>query len=82
MTETDELDKEISLKISASSNDPADLMRDAYILMFEHAKRIELKNSQMRLALQGVLNSALHPEIAIRAAMVQLAPVREALKDS
>ena len=43
---------------------------------------IEILKSKLLVAekaLEKVLNSALHPDIAIRAMMVELAPVREAL---
>lgn len=33
----------------------------------------------MRATLQGVLNSVAHPDIALRAVLVNLAPVRKAL---
>lgn len=37
-------------------------------------------NNEMRRALEHVVNSACHPDIAIRVLMVELAPVRKALK--
>jgi hypothetical protein len=36
----------------------------------------------LRKALEGVLNSAMHPDIALRAALVDLKPVRKALKET
>ena len=42
---------------------------------------IEVKKSS-EAALQGVINSACHPAIAIRVLMVELAPIRKALKKS
>lgn len=48
----------------------------------EHKERIDAERKltdQLASTLQGVLDSALHPDIAIRAVMVSLEPVRTAL---
>ena len=47
----------------------------------ELARKLERNNNKLKNALNGVLNSALHPEIAIRASFVQLEPIRKVLKE-
>ncbi len=41
--------------------------------------RLDVTAANMAAALEGVLNSACHPDIAIRAVLVPLEPVRDAL---
>ena len=46
----------------------------------QEIQRLRDENKKMRAALQHVLNSCVHPETAVRAVMVDLKPIREALK--
>lgn len=61
-------------------------IREPIVILASSAQLIENENKELKekisiaeKALQKVLSSALHPDIAIRAMMVELAPVREAL---
>ena len=38
------------------------------------------QNEELTKALQGVINECVHPDIAVRAVMVDLAPIRKVLK--
>lgn len=49
------------------------------MLATNRALAAEAERDRMKAALQGVLNSAVHPDIALRAVMVDLSPVRAAL---
>lgn len=46
----------------------------------ENFDRLWEANEVLATALQGVINSAAHPAIALRCVMVDLAPIRKALK--
>ena len=38
------------------------------------------RNTELRQVLQGIINGCCHPDIAVRAMMVELKPIREILK--
>jgi len=44
--------------------------------------QLEQQNARQKRVLINVLNSAVHPETAYRAVMVNLEPIREVLKES
>jgi hypothetical protein len=46
----------------------------------ENFDRLREANEVLATALQNVINSAAHPAIALRCVMVDLAPIRKALK--
>lgn len=46
----------------------------------ENFDKLQEQNTVFKEALEGVINSCAHPEIAIRCVMVDLAPLRKALK--
>ena len=48
----------------------------------EAVAKLEESNRILTEALEGVINSALHPAIALRCMMVDLRPIRNALKRS
>lgn len=50
-----------------------------YVDMEADLGRTRVVAANMAAALEGVLNAALHPDVAIRAVLVPLDPVREAL---
>lgn len=45
----------------------------------DHARLLERHRATLRSALQGVIEGCVHPDQAIRAVMVDLRPVRDAL---
>ena len=39
-------------------------------------------NQEMRLVLENIINGCVHPDVAVRAVMVDLTPIRKALKNN
>jgi hypothetical protein len=43
---------------------------------------LKLNNEKLRTALEGIINSAVHPDVAVRSIMVPLDPIRKILKET
>jgi hypothetical protein len=48
----------------------------------ENFNKLVNQNAILITSLQGIIDSCVHPTIAVRAVMVNLAPIREAIKKS
>lgn len=48
----------------------------------ENFDNLVVLNSEMLGALRGIVNGCCHPDIAVRAVFVDLAPIRKAIKKS
>lgn len=46
----------------------------------ENFEKLKTQNETLKNALKGVVDSCVHPDTAFRAVMVDLAPIRKALK--
>lgn len=46
----------------------------------ENFEKLKAQNQILEDALKGVVNSCVHPDTAFRAVMVELSPIRKALK--
>lgn len=55
------------------------LMSDKLPFTQENFDKLEKLNAEMAETLQGIINGCVHPEVAIRAVFVDLAPVRKTL---